>query len=60
METAQEILHENCQVNQNYLIEMGGHKYQAKFTGYAANNQYSPTFEIVGYAGEYRILKELD
>lgn len=60
METSQEIMDENCQVNQSYLIEMGGSKYEAKFKGYAGNNQYTPTFEIVGHAGSYKILKELD
>jgi hypothetical protein len=60
METTQEIMHENCQIDHNYLVEMGGRKYAAKFKGYNGNSQYTPTFEIVGYAGEYRILKKLD
>jgi len=60
MKATQEILHEDCGVNRRYLIEMGGQTYQAKFTGYQNNNQYSPTFEIVGRADELRILRELE
>ena len=60
MEIAQEILHENCQVNHSYLIEMAGHKYQAKFIGYPDNNQYHPTFEIVGDTRDLKVLRELD
>jgi len=60
METVQEILHENCRVNHNYVIELGGQKYAATFRGYPDNNQYAPSFEIVGRAGEVRVLRELD
>lgn len=60
MEATQEILHEDCSVNRRYLIEMGGQTYQARFTGYRDNNQYSPTFEITGRADEFRILRELE
>ena len=60
MEIAQEILHENCRLNHSYLIEMDGHKYQAKFKGYPGNNQYAPTFEINSDNGNLRILRELD
>ncbi|HOO78162.1 MAG TPA: hypothetical protein PLI51_02875 [bacterium] len=59
MHTAQEILHENCRVGADYLIEMGGKKYTATFKGYRNNNQYAPSFEIVG-THEVRVLRQLD
>ncbi|MEA1927819.1 MAG: hypothetical protein U9N73_06395, partial [Candidatus Auribacterota bacterium] len=60
MQVAEEILHENCRLNHSYLIEMGGSRYQARFMGYPDRNQYNPRFEIVGPAGELKVLRELD
>lgn len=60
MEIAQEILHENCRLDHSYLVEIAGNKYQAKFKGYPDNNQYNPTFEIVGRVGKFKILREID
>ena len=60
MEATQEIMHENCRLDHRYVLEMGGQKYQATFKGYLDNNQYRPTFEIVGQAGEFRIIREID
>jgi len=57
--TAQDILHENCREGCNYIIEMGGRKYEATFRGYRDNNQYAPSFEIVSNH-EVRVLHELD
>lgn len=60
MEAMQEFFHENCRLNHNYLIEVGGITYQAKFKGYPDHNQYKPAFEIVGEAGGVKVLQELD
>jgi len=59
MQMAQEILHENCREGCNYIVEMGGRKYEATFRGYRNNNQYAPSFEIVG-SHEVHVLRELD
>ena len=60
MQVAEDILHENCRLDHSYLIEMDGHKYQARFKGYPDQNQYNPCFEIVGHIDALKILRELD
>lgn len=59
MEAVQEIMHENCHLDQDYLIEMGGQEYHATFKGYHDNNQYAPTFEIVSHEGEFKVIRSL-
>lgn len=59
MEAVQEIMHENCQIDQDYLIEMGGKEYRATFKGYPLNNQYAPAFEIVSHVGEFKVIRSL-
>jgi SOS-response transcriptional repressor LexA len=60
MEAVQEIMHENCHLGQDYLIEMGGREYHATFKGYHDNNQYAPTFEIVSREGSFRVIRPLE
>ena len=59
MEAVQEIMHENCRIDQQYLIEMGGKEYHATFKGYPLNNQYAPAFEIVSHEGEFKVIRSL-
>jgi len=60
MEAVQEIMHENCQLDRDYLIEMGGQEYHATFKGYHGNNQYAPAFEIISREGEFKVIRPLE
>jgi hypothetical protein len=52
------MMHEDCVAGRNYLVDIEGKRFEARFRGYPDGDQYSPVFEIRDGKGSVKVLKE--